>query len=337
MLQSAGMASAVDTSSCNVPPPQMATPFARDSTQAAAVAAGAIASQQPEAAADPAMMLPSPVHVLQESYTHSTDAAVAAAAAAQSTTAAAVASECAEAASLAAEAANAGAPESSSSAEAHDQWTPVPGWLMSTPEPHSSSNSTCDSSKHEARTSGGGSNTCPLYEAGSGVQQIIVPASAADLPVQAVLQELDELLSLSTRSPAHQQHNASQHLFAPSPNSHAAEAGQKHQASEAVTAGNKAAVGDSEQKQAGRAVGQEQQREQQQGQEQGQEEGDDWVLRWLKEQKGQLSRRNSTSCLLSDEYMHRSGRSSTVSSEQGRPRRSSSVPLPSEVRCTVLM
>jgi hypothetical protein len=149
----------------------------------------------------------------------------------------------------------------------------------------------------------------------------VVPASAADLPVQAVIDELDELLSWSSRTPTHQQQLQQQgqgRLFSRNDNrEHAEEEDlQRQQGGRSMAARAKAAAGAAASAggaAAAAAAG----------------DDEDWVLRWLRSQKGHMSRCNSTSCLLSDEYMQRSDRSSS-SSNNSRMRRSCS--LPTDVR-----
>jgi hypothetical protein len=154
----------------------------------------------------------------------------------------------------------------------------------------------------------------------------VVPASAADLPVQAVLDELDELLSWSSKTPTHH-HQQQQHQglgFSRSDKLQGTE-GQAHQQhgnlEQQTGAGGMAADVTAAAAAAGSAAS-------------GGDDEEDWVLRWLRSQKGHMSRCNSTSCLLSDEYMQRSGRSSS-SSNNSRMRRSCS--LPTEVSSVLLL
>jgi hypothetical protein len=151
---------------------------------------------------------------------------------------------------------------------------------------------------------------------------LVVPASAADLPVQAVIDELDELLSWSSRTPTHQQQLQQQgqgRLFSRNDNmDHAEEQEelQRQRGGSSVAARAKAAAAGAAASAGGAAAA---------------GDDEDWVLRWLRSQKGHMSRCNSTSCLLSDEFMQRSDRSSS-SSNNSRMRRSCS--LPTEVRCS---
>jgi hypothetical protein len=275
------MASAVDSANCNVQLQHLTTPFAHDSSQAAAVAAGAITSQHLEAeAAEAAAILPSPVHVVEGPYSVPEGEAAAANAA----------------------------------AEDAEQWGPT--WSAHSPSKPGSGRT--------VGSAGGEEGSCSAGDGAVTPKRLIVPASAADLPVQAVLDELDELLSWSSRTPTHHQQQQQQ--------------GQGFPRSDKVPGAEEEALGEQQQQQ---------QQQQQQGVADagaatpaaaggagggaaaGADDDEDWVLRWLRSQKGHMSRCNSTSCLLSDEYMQRSDRSSS-SSNNSRMRRSCSVPT--EVR-----
>ncbi|WIA08827.1 hypothetical protein OEZ85_008249 [Tetradesmus obliquus] len=276
ILRSAGMASAVDSANCNARQQHLTSPFAHDCSQAAAVAAGAITSQhQEEEAAAGAAILPSPVHVVEGPYRV-----------------------------VEGEAAAAGAAQAA--AENTGEWAPT--W-----SPHSPSK---PGSGRKPGSDGGADGSCSAGGADGAVtpKRLVVPPSAADLPVQAVLDELDELLSWSSRTPTHHQQQQQQgQTFARSDKAKGAEEQapkqqQQQQQGDADAAEVAAAAGGED---GGAAAGA--------------DEEEDWVLCWLRSQKGHMSRCNSTSCLLSDEFTQRSDRSSN-SSNNSKMRRSCSLP-----------